>query len=218
MSEQPKFRMARRLTSAFLAMVMVASMSQAETVAAHPSELRFGLHLSEIAIEGNHVQDVEALFRTLKYKVVRKSWASGWQQLNEFLYKNASDKTRVRKAAYFAHGWTHIIDPELVILTEEKILAKESQLLHAKIVVWLSESASDSYGFWVYDHGRLLRGVLSADGTLKGSGRRLSAEENVNWKGAGEDEILDLAHRLGPGFDAFEGNLHFRLYDLDEQP
>ncbi len=128
------------------------------------------------------MSDVGPFFRKLKYHVVGTNWATGWRQLNDALHKEGSDRYRVTKAAYLAHGWTHIIDPELVIFTEEEALSKESQLLNTKIVVWLSESASDTYGFWVYEHGRLLRGVLTPNGKPEGKGRRLSAEKKSTGK------------------------------------
>jgi hypothetical protein len=170
-----------------------------------------------VAIKGDHLSDVEALFKKLKYKVVRVGKGAGWRQLSDAIDKPGNGSHRVTKAAYFTHGWTHVVDPECVILTEEKILAEESLALRSKIVVWLSESTSDSYGFWVYEGGLGVRGVLNSNGKVESKGRRLRSEESIVWKDAGEDEILALVHRLGPGYDPDDDGIVFRTYDLEER-
>jgi len=179
---------------------------------------RFGLHFSEVAIQGDHVKDVEHLFAKLKYRIVRKNWVVGWSQFNSAIDKQPSKKDRVRKAVYLSNGWTHIVDPELVMFSEEKVLARESRLLHAKIVTWLSESTSDSYGFSAYENGRLLRAVLNLGGKVEARGSRLPAEQQAVWKDAGEDKILEMAKRLGPGFNPEDEKVKVTIYDLDELP
>jgi len=145
-------------------MTMAASPVLGGAYRANRYEPRFGLHLSEIAIQGDHAKDVESLFAILKYRVIGSSWVTGWSGWNDALDKRTANRHLVRKAVYVTHGWTHIVDPELVMFAEEKVLAKESKALHAKIITWLSESTSDTYGFSAYDKGRLLRSVLNLNG------------------------------------------------------
>jgi len=186
--------MVRHLFRALLPLTLAAAPILGETSCVSPYEVRFGLHFSEIAIQGDHMKDVDALFSKLEYRVVAMSWVTGWTQFNNALDKQPISKTRVRKAVYVSHGWTHIVDPELVIFTEEKILAKESQALHAKIITWLCESTSDTYGFTVYENGRMLRSVLKSRGEIDTKGNRLAAEHKIVWKDAGEDEVLAVTH------------------------
>jgi len=205
------------MTRALFLLAASSAFAIAGACAENPGKARFGLHWSEVDIQGDHLKDVESLFKKLKYVVIGKSWVTGWNRLNDVMDKQPLSKTRVKKAVYLSHGWTHIVDLEFVMFTEEKILAKESQALHAKIMTWSSESTSDSYGFSFFENGRMVRSVLNFDGKSEATGTRLAAEQKIVWKDAGEDEILELVNRLGPGFDEQDEKVKFQVYDLKER-
>jgi len=46
----------------------------------------------------------------------------------------------------------------------------------------------------------------------------LPAEQQAVWKDAGEDKILEMAKRLGPGFNPEDEKVKVTIYDLDELP
>jgi hypothetical protein len=176
----------------------------------------YGLHWSEVAIRGDHLDAVLPLFKQLKYKLVGKVQQVSAEKAWKLMEVDPPGTNRVRKAAYVVGGWTHIADPEMVLMVEYKVLARLSKSLRAPIVTWVSESTSDTFGFDYYDKGVLVREAFVSDGKVWSKGKRLAAEGKVVWKDVGEGEIMGIVKRLGPAFDGLPKGVSYRIYDLDE--
>ena len=176
----------------------------------------FGLHLSEVCFRGDVGQKIAPVLRQLKYKFVARERTVNATQAHAFLAASLQGPNRVRKAAYYTKGWTHLFDPELVIMTEYKLLARLSKSWKTKIVTWLCESNSRSYGFQVFENGALVREVLAVDGDVTSKGKRLSEERSVTWRTATEDDVLNVAKRLGPSYEELPNGIQYRIFDLDQ--
>jgi hypothetical protein len=176
----------------------------------------YGLHWSEVSIKGNHLDAVLPLIKELKYKLIGQAREVDSGKAWDFLVNQPASNKRVHKAAYFVGGWTHIADPEMVIMLEDKILARLSKSMKTPIVGWLSESTSDTYGFDYFDKGALVRRVIATPNQIESTGKRITEEGKIVWKEAGEDELLDVIKKCGPAFDVLPKGVKYRIYDLDE--
>jgi hypothetical protein len=117
----------------------------------------YGLHVCEVCIRGNHLDAVTPLFKRLKYRQIGPVRTVNSKRAMALLDESMPNDHRVRKAAYFMNGWTHIVDPEFVIPEDEKAMASFSRSLKTTVITWVSESTSDSYGFSQFENGKLNR-------------------------------------------------------------
>lgn len=178
----------------------------------------FRLHMSEVCIPGSHLDAVVPLLKSLKYRLVGKVREVGSDEVGSFLNATMPNNHRVRKAAYIYRGWTHIVDTEMVIMTEETTLAKLSKSLGATIVTWIAESSSNTTGFSLFEKGFLKRRVWAVGGQADAKGKRIPAEGKIDWSKASESDLMDLVTRLGPVYGELGPGVRYRLYDLDELP
>ena len=80
------------------------------------------LHLGVVSIEGDHVNDAPDIFERCDYRLVGSMKAIRTaNDLNKELDQVIHDRTKVMKVVYLENGWTHIIDSELVMITEESV-------------------------------------------------------------------------------------------------
>src|SRR4030095_6334395 len=111
------------------------------------------------------------------------------------------DHNRVAKVAYFANGWTYIVDPELVLMSDD-VWLQYSKTWNNRILGWLCEGASGSYGITVFQAGRQVRQVFAVAGEISADeGDALAEESNVDWSEAWEDDVLEIAKRFGAEYD-----------------
>jgi hypothetical protein len=124
-------------------------------------------------------------------------------------------RNRVTKVAYVADGWTFIVDPELVLMDRDVWLGY-SQQWNTRVVGWVCEGASGSYGLTIFDSGGKRREVLRSDGeVVVNKGKPLPEESGMNWSKAWENDVLAIANRLGAEYD-FLADREYLVFHLDE--
>ena len=91
-----------------------------------------------------------------------------------------------------------------------------SQRWSTRVVGWVCEGASGSYGLTVFDSGSKRREVFSAEGEVAiDEGNPLEEESGLTWSEAWEDDVLGIARRLGAEYD-FLADREYRIFHLDE--
>ncbi len=77
-----------------------------------------GEHVAVVAIEGNHLVEIGDVFKKCKYAVEKSSKVNSGKEASREL-GHRLDGDRVTKLAYFASDWTFIVDPELVLFSND---------------------------------------------------------------------------------------------------
>jgi hypothetical protein len=176
-----------------------------------------GVHFSVISIEGSHLDRIGDLLLALNYRLVGPPVSCGTgSEASSLLDQDTGNGDVVRKAAYETGGWTHLLDPELVVMQSEEQLAAFAQAHSTRILAWVCESFSASYGFRLFAP-TLGREVLAVGGNvLTNDGDALSEEQGIDWAHAGEREVLGLAKRVGAEYDWMTADATYLIYTLDE--
>src|SRR3954452_2577111 len=101
------------------------------------------MHISVVSIEGDHLDDIADVLRKCEY-VIESSFSvpSGEQASRELDWH--PDRMHVAKVAYVADDWTFIVDPELVLMSDD-VWLEYSQKWKTRVVGWVCEGASGSY-------------------------------------------------------------------------
>jgi hypothetical protein len=74
----------------------------------------------------------------------------------------------------------------------------------------------DSYGLTVFDSGSKRREVFAGEGEVAvNKGKPLAEESDINWSEAWEDNVLEIAKRLGAEYD-FRDDREYLIFHLDE--
>ena len=129
------------------------------------------LHLSAVSIEGNHLDELEEVFRNF--------------------------------------------DPEMVLWSGDEWI-ELSKRWDARVVGWICEGASGSYGLAVYQSGAKVRDVIRVGADVPiDQGEPLDEEEGLDWRKAFEDDVLGIVDRIGAGCDASVDRT-YRVFRLDE--
>jgi hypothetical protein len=172
------------------------------------------MHISVVAIEGDHLQEIGEILKKCKYDIEKSYTVRTGNEASRAMGK--SDANRVAKVAYFTSGWTTIVDPELVLFTNDEIWEANSRKWNNRVIGWLSESASGSYGLTLFQSGKKQREVVSVDGEVKvDKGTPLPEESGVNWSDASAREVLEVAKRFGAIYD-FLADREYTVFQLNE--
>jgi hypothetical protein len=172
------------------------------------------IRLSVLAIEGNHLNEIADVFKKKKY-VIEKSFtvSTGKKVSDELAW--SPDRDRVAKAAYFASGWTFVVDPEMVLTTDD-IWLDFSRKWDARVVGWFCDSASDTYGLTVFQSGKKQRQIFSVDGDVKvNEGNPLAEESDMKWNKASAKSVLNVTKRIGAEYD-FLADREYTIFQLNE--
>lgn len=172
------------------------------------------LHISVVSIEGDHLAEVADVMRKCKYLIEDCFAVSGEDQASRELDWQP-DHTKVAKVAYVAAGWTYIADPELVLMSDD-VWLEFSKKWNNRVIGWVCEGASGSYGLTVFDSGQKRREVMSVAGEVViDEGEPLPEETGVDWSEAWEDDILEIAKRIGAEYD-YLADRDYLVFRLDE--
>lgn len=175
------------------------------------------LHMALVAVQGERLQEIRGVFERSGYTVDGPPLEVNAGGVGGALSKPTSDRNIVRKAVYVAHGWTYIVDPEMVMPFQEQVWPAISSQNDSRIIGWICEGASGTYGLRVFGQDGLERDVLVADGQLVSNlGRPLPAEKGVDWTHAFEDDVLRIAEELGAPFKELTEDVSYHVYTLRE--
>ena len=172
------------------------------------------LHLSVVSIEGDRRGEISGLFERLNYIVLERFTVDTSDRADQEL-EWRPDRNQVAKIVYVENGFTHIVDPELVLMSDG-IWGEASARWQCRVIGWVCEGASGSYGLVIHDSGKKIRDVFRVAGVLQtDKGEQLDEEQGLKWTDAFEDDVLGIVDRLGAGFD-FDVNREYVVYHLDE--
>lgn len=172
------------------------------------------MHISVVSIAGDYLDEIADVLRKCEYVIEDSFSVSTGDQASRELHWNP-DRNRVAKVAYVADGWTFIVDPELVLMSND-IWLEYSERWNTRVIGWVCEGASGSYGLTVFDSGSKRREVFSGDGEVAvNNGKPLPEESEMNWGEAWEDDVLEIARRLGAEYD-FLADREYLVFHLDE--
>jgi hypothetical protein len=172
------------------------------------------MHISVVSIEGNYLDDVPEILRKCEYVIEDCFTVQTGDEASRQLDWNP-DPNRVAKVAYFSNGWTFIVDPEMVLMSDD-VWLEYSRKWKTRVVGWVCEGASGSYRLSLFESGTKLREVQSCAGedTFE-LGKPLPEEANINWDEAWEDDVLEIVERLGAKYD-FMVDREYVVFQLDE--
>lgn len=172
------------------------------------------MHISVVAIEGDHLNEVADILRKCEYVIEETFTVQGGDNASRELDWNP-DRNRVAKVAYVSDGWTFIVDPELVLMSDN-VWMEYSQRWGNRVIGWVCEGASGSYGLTVFQSGAKRREVFVGGGEVAvDDGQPLPEESNMNWHEAWEDDVLEIAARIGAGYDHL-ADREYTIFRLDE--
>lgn len=176
------------------------------------------LHASVISIEGDHLEDAKDIFERANYRVLgAPEIVTSNDEIEKHLSGWMINKTQVKKVAYYAGGWTDILDSEMVLFNESDVWIELSALWKTRILCWICEGTSGTYAFSLYENGKRIRSVLSTDGEINEEfGEQILEEEGVDWTAAFEDDVLKIADQLGAPYGYLEQDQKYHVYVLDE--
>jgi hypothetical protein len=171
------------------------------------------LHISVVSAEGDRLEELAGVITAIQYRIEKSFHVHTGDAASVELDWNP-DRNVVAKVAYEADGYTHIIDPELVLMSDD-IWLKYSARWKCRVIGWVIEGASGSYGLTVFDSGQKVREVLACGGEVAvNSGEPLDEEMNMVWAEANEDDVLAVAERLGSEYDLSDRD--YLVLHLDE--
>ena len=172
------------------------------------------MHISVVSIEGDHLNEIAEVLERCEYVIEDIFTVQTGERASEELDWHP-DRNRVAKVAYFSDGWTFLVDPELVLMNND-VWLDFSKKWNNRVVGWVCEGASGSYGLTVFDAGGKRREVMVGDGEiLLNDGEPIPEESCINWNDAWEDDILDIAGRIGAEYDSLSDR-EYTVFHLDE--
>ncbi len=174
-----------------------------------------GMHGVFVVIEGNHLSEISEVLEKRGY-VVEKSFTvkTGKQASREMTWK--PDGQHVAKAAYFANDWTFILDPELVLFADD-VWLEFSNKWKSRIVNFMCEDTSATYGLSFFKSGKKSRFVVSSDGNLAVSeGKPVAEESGADWTEATDDTIWKIMESFGAKYDFLQPDRPCHIFRLRE--
>lgn len=170
----------------------------------------------QVAIQSDYLDRAHVLFEELGYRLVEESKTIPHSALAEELNRPTESKNIVRKAVFLNKGWTHIYDPELVLMFDGVPWCQLTKDLQTRVVCWMVEARTGTVGFSLYENGERIREVIHYDSESEEDGSRLLEEAGIDWKSASEEDVFAVVTNLGVDSDPFGEDLTYHTYLLDE--
>lgn len=171
-----------------------------------------------IAIEGNQLSRLAEIFSRFQLIDTNKdlhlnSWAEA-SKIIEQEYLEPNDFSQ-RRVVWFQNNWTIIEDHSLLLCTDTEALQKNALEGRLCIYSFLSQSTSNSHGFWHFTP-TVSRTFFIEDGeTIENTGTPLPQEANLNInEDLYYDDIIELAATLGIDYYAAEQLKQFTVKQL----
>ncbi len=171
-----------------------------------------------ITIEGNQLSRLAEIFSRFQLIDTNKdlhlnSWAEA-SKIIEQEYLEPNDFSQ-RRVVWFQNNWTIIEDHSLLLCTDIEALQKNAQEGRLCIYSFLSQSTSNSHGFWHFTP-TISRTFFIEDGeTIENTGIPLPQEAGLNINDElYYDDIIELAASLGIDYYAAEQLKQFTVKQL----
>ena len=125
-----------------------------------------GLTVSLVMIQGDHLTSLSEVFEALGYRgtgKVREVFSA--EEAKELVSDPALGRTSFRMFACIVHGWTVVVDPELVMASDQDACAKVSTQLKTRLFSMTIQESTGTYAYDLYN-GQRIRGFLYQDGEM----------------------------------------------------
>jgi hypothetical protein len=169
-------------------------------------------------VRANVIANMGSVFETFNYRPLRSEVVNGWTRAMAALAYPRPDAARehVHKAVVWHSGWTVVLDPELVMATEEAACTALARKAGAPVFTMLCEGTSGSYAFSLYDP-ELKRAYFVVDGEVHDDrGVPIPEEKDLRMEALFEDDVLLIMERLGVRYQSLETLDTFTIWTLDE--
>jgi hypothetical protein len=162
--------------------------------------------------------DMRSVFESFNYRPVHSEVVVGWERaLAALAYpRPGAPRDHVYKAVVWHSGWTVVLDPEMVMATEEAACSELARKAHAPVFTMVCEGTSGSYSFSLYDPD-LKRSYSVVDSVVHDDrGVPIPEEVDVRLEELFEDDVLLIMERLGVSYQSLEAIDSFTIWTLDE--
>jgi hypothetical protein len=169
-------------------------------------------------VRANVTADMASVFESFNYRPVRSEVVLGWDgAIAALAYpRSGAPREHVYKAVVWHSGWTVVLDPEMVMATEEAACSDLARKARAPVFTMLCEGASGSYAFSLYDP-ELKRAYFVVDGVVHDDrGVPIPEEVDLRMEELFEDDVLLIMERLGVPYRSLETIGSFTIWTLDE--
>jgi hypothetical protein len=181
------------------------------------------LHACLLMIRGNHIDELPGIFEDYGYQpraapTTAKGWDKALDALEEAEEALIAGKPSPigRKLACLVHGWTMILDPELVMVADEAACLKTSRRLKSRMFTMVCEGSSATYAYGFYE-GNLVRSVWYGDGTVDvNKGPQQPEEGELDPADLSEEAVLGVMRRMGVDYEDLASVHEYYVYEFDE--
>jgi hypothetical protein len=169
-------------------------------------------------IEGDHRSELGKIFKMFDYEDTGKDLGiKKWNEITNYL-SDYIEGTRVVKAVCFQQGWTIIIDPEMVMFSDEEACIKVSSELKSRVFGMICEGTSGTYGFTLFDNKKI-RGLLSTNSQIvEDFGVQLPSESKFDKSKIFEDDIVLVMRDMGVDYGKLNEVDNFVVKELESAP
>ena len=177
------------------------------------------LHMGVLMARGDHRDDLQAVFAPFNYRWTDRTEAvPTWRAALDAMSFPRSDRPRhlVHKAVCLASGWTVILDPELLMFSEDLPCTELATRLGQPVFGAVCEGTSATYGFSYFNPDRQRSFLVSDSEVLEDSGLPLEAEAGITLSELFEDDVLLIMKRVGVDYLSLERLSGFLVVELDE--
>jgi hypothetical protein len=166
------------------------------------------LHISVVAIQGDHIGRAEELLG-----LFGSGPETGPIEVTSLEEASRYIDTHGCKAVYCHLGLTAIVDPELVFMMDEGTCAEISRRLGSQVCGFVCEGVSGTYGFNLFRDGEKVRGFCSTNGKItEDMGQPIAEEIGFDRSLATEVSLIELVARIGFNFWDIEEVDRFIVY------
>jgi hypothetical protein len=137
-----------------------------------------------IAIEGNHMNNLESIFQTFRYNdTLNDMKFDSYEKHASYLFENyheLSSKGLIIRGVWFVNNWTIISDPEFTDLVSEDIIEKLANKLNTKVLTFMIQSTSATFGYSLYNPGIQRQLIVSNGEICENQGEPVLEENEID--------------------------------------
>jgi hypothetical protein len=164
------------------------------------------LHTSLVMVKADARGEMNEVFEAFGYRAIDAAKAHSWDAAIEAMRdrEKGEPETVTKKPAVFDHGWTVILDDEMVMFSDEEACSAVARRFDAPVFGMCCEGISATYAFTFFNPD-LQRSLILGDGEVSDDrGAPLPEESGIDPAELFETDVLDIMQRLGFPFEALE--------------
>jgi hypothetical protein len=163
-----------------------------------------------IAIEGNHMSDLESIFQTFRYNdTLNDMKFDSYDKHASYLFENyheLSSKGITIRGVWYENNWTIISDPEFTDLVSADIIEKLAKKFNTRVLTFMIQSTSATFGYSLYNPSIERQFIVSDGDICENNGTPLPEEKEIDLNHKiFSDEITKLATNFGVDINGTKG-------------